>query len=989
MLSTPIIRRLRDNSGSLYTFNSSGEDIGLNLFQRNNKVALSHYALLNIPTANTIQSQDVSLGSNNFNLTNIPGQLANNLGISSKRSASYQIAASLQNYALNFETCLMNQPTYNYQLTNTVSERVFFKWLAETGAIRFQKANLGTDEEYFIEAPESEIISNEDGTTSSISTGYNRVVKCFGEISASNSLSNEYGMANEVYCNVPTSYGSALWYFKQVEDENYRLGQVYTTSSASYLEGRDKDTNDAIIYTQNTPYSDIADDAFLPHCFITNSEGKKEMTSKTWWEAEGISLNRNSAYKCYITNKKVSELEADETIEAYGFDKESLTFNLSFDSVGTEERDPAAYPKDFRRTAVDGISLVKRISELRKIYAARDGQEVTSNITLDDININDQYVLEKEFQFNTILLYYTVYDSQQKSPLATNLFGVLFLDSPVYANNSGTDNSGAHLNFYIPTLTKKKSDDFGFGTGFSFRINVKTLSIYDNTDAYINDNTTSASIVGDDFNEVFHNLNRAVDIMNTNVETTKKIADKYVDLYNQQKSTLDDVIKLKEQVNNILANKFGVINCSILNADQAVRSNIFTAPSTNDTEDDFMEFKFLDTSLNAYENPVMRLERTGAKVPNIDSSIIKQDNNYQLVNYKTNNLYDVSDETIQNLIKNMKVILAETALEEKSEVIDSNGNVGYTQTNSIEYILSPESFQSSAENTINKLNYLLKDTNETSIEDTSISYSEINYLKVIPLLVRFCQCIDPDYLSSGLVFIINNAFTDEIIEVDADGTLEPDEQTENYARLTFDYTLKRGSLIIKAYYKVSDVGSTDPEEVKKYAWIYFNLKNLGNGEFVPSIEVDEQITILNKEDYIGTTIYTNPNVTSLTASIVPNILSLAGDAGRSCLIELHAIGQQDSGSVGAVADSKYYRYTIQQNPNMIGKIVPTKSVRIAKNNNKIALIESPDKYSSNSSTGLIIETKTINAIDTTSQVIDTRSDKIITLDSSIETISEE
>ena len=37
-------------------------------------------------------------------------------------------------------------------------------------------------------------------------------------------------------------------------------------------------------------------------------------------------------------------------------------------------------------------------------------------------------------------------------------------------------------------------------------------------------------------------------------------------------------------------------------------------------------------------------------MPKTDVSVLKQDNDYQIINYKTNNLYDVSDETIQDLI---------------------------------------------------------------------------------------------------------------------------------------------------------------------------------------------------------------------------------------------------------------------------------------------------------------------------------------------------
>jgi hypothetical protein len=46
---TPLIQQLRDKSGTVYVFPSASEDIGLNLDTDVNGVALTHYALLNIP----------------------------------------------------------------------------------------------------------------------------------------------------------------------------------------------------------------------------------------------------------------------------------------------------------------------------------------------------------------------------------------------------------------------------------------------------------------------------------------------------------------------------------------------------------------------------------------------------------------------------------------------------------------------------------------------------------------------------------------------------------------------------------------------------------------------------------------------------------------------------------------------------------------------------------------------------------------------------
>ena len=49
MNRTPLIRPLRENGATLYVFPSASEDIGLNIDNRVNHVALSHYALLNFP----------------------------------------------------------------------------------------------------------------------------------------------------------------------------------------------------------------------------------------------------------------------------------------------------------------------------------------------------------------------------------------------------------------------------------------------------------------------------------------------------------------------------------------------------------------------------------------------------------------------------------------------------------------------------------------------------------------------------------------------------------------------------------------------------------------------------------------------------------------------------------------------------------------------------------------------------------------------------
>ena len=419
MNRTPLLRPLRDNGATMYVFPSASEDIGLNLNSRSTGVTLSHYALLKLP---------------------------NLMGQATAAQESTAIATDLQNYVMNFETVLLNHPDYNYQEYHTVSERVFWHWLySKRNKIEFDTSKSNV---YKIEKQDK------------------KIVQCFGSIDAGNSLSTEFGMFNETYINVPTSYGSGPVFFKQVQDpseSNYVYLREYQASST--LEGRDSNVDVIKILNDTTP--------------ITDSGNK------------------------YIANDAleiVKDLnQVQEALREYT-GKKDIIIN-SFDDVNVDNKE------QFKCTVYD----------------------ITSN--------------PSEFSFNAILLYYSVYDQDDlaKNAYAINLFGIIFLDSPKVA--------GADGKFVIECLNKKKS--YGatnaanfFGNSYSFRVNIKTMSVYDNTDAVIQDNTTMSSVMTNDFSDVISNLNRAIDTMNTNVQTTMAIQDSYMNIlryYDEQRQNIEDI----------------------------------------------------------------------------------------------------------------------------------------------------------------------------------------------------------------------------------------------------------------------------------------------------------------------------------------------------------------------------------------------------------------------------------------------------------------
>ena len=135
MAVTPLIKPVQDKKGIFYNFQSALEDINITLSNSENAVRFSKFALLRIPeigtpdylpTDNKIQflAQGESLLIEGLNAEN-----------------NINLAQSFQNYALNFEALLLGRPQYSREEKLTVSERVFWKWLKELGAIRFQDAN--------------------------------------------------------------------------------------------------------------------------------------------------------------------------------------------------------------------------------------------------------------------------------------------------------------------------------------------------------------------------------------------------------------------------------------------------------------------------------------------------------------------------------------------------------------------------------------------------------------------------------------------------------------------------------------------------------------------------------------------------------------------------------------------------------------------------------------------------------------------------------
>ena len=607
MIRTPLLRPLRDNGATLYVFPSANEDIGLNLNSRATGVAMSHYALLNLPVM---------------------------FGNTDPKTESIAIATDLQNYMMNLECTLLNQDSYNYQEYHTVSERAFFHWLKSfekrynNSKLSLERTQNGNDVYY----------KETDNT--------NRVVQCFGAIDAGNSLSTEFGMFNETYVNIPTSYGNGPVFFKQVQDSsetNYIYGKTYNAGDSEHLQGRKNNVDTLKILSDVKPKYD-----------------------------NGTSYILNDAYEIV---KDINEIQS--ACRAFTNDK-NIQIN-SYDDVNIDQK-----------------------TQFSGKYC--------------DITLNPC-----EFGFNAILLYYSVYDQNDttKTAYAINLFGIVFLDSP-----SSVQNGQAK----IPSLIKKKS--FGgankanfFGNSYSFRVNIKTLSVYDNTDAMIQDNTTMSSINSVDFSDVVSNLNRAIDVMNTNVQSTMAIQDAYM-------TTLKLTDENKQKLYELETKLDGYLNGSKTSGivSQNIRTKIIQ-PITDTS---------IDSSVSDGNNMIkIQLNKQLTDFINTEEY---QGSTYTPPIKILNDEYTYNVPTVYKPIFNVST-QADTALGEwSSDIGDINDIINginvnyYTYNNNVypsielpQYILQGFGFD--------KLVYRTGDPNNDNEKDTTF----LNYESLIPLMIKYIQ----------------------------------------------------------------------------------------------------------------------------------------------------------------------------------------------------------------------------------------------------------
>jgi hypothetical protein len=450
MAVTPLIKPVQDKKGIFYNFQSALEDINITLANSENAVRFSKFVLLRIPEIGTPNN----LETDNKIQFYAPGESPLLEGLNPDNNVN--LAESFQNYALNLESLLLSKPTYKRNEKLTVSERVFWKWLKELGAIRFQDANaleknsvnlpvdpVNHTEYRFVEKPET-------------NSTYNRVVKYIGDIDVVNTLVSNQNSYTEVYIHVPTNVGSTPHVlFKSVKDDNYGPGMTIANTLASpldieYLSGRK--------YTETHPFG---------------------LSLKAFYDLDDASVNaeiKNTFAGAYspgnwFTQTINNSYYTDRNVSNEYYVAQDQFIRKTFGATTLE----------YQRTTLDGISID---FDLANYKLASENPEIKVFSQFND------YVANRDFEFNAVLVYYDTYDPNNLDSTGnpidfrTNLYGVLFLDK---IQQSG-------LEFAIPPISKYKPDPLNKtnGNSFSFKLNLKLDTSIEDTkvEKSINDYST-------------------------------------------------------------------------------------------------------------------------------------------------------------------------------------------------------------------------------------------------------------------------------------------------------------------------------------------------------------------------------------------------------------------------------------------------------------------------------------------------------------------
>jgi len=608
MAVTPIIKPITTRKGIFYTFQSSLEDLTLTFSNSGNQFRFSKFVLLNIPN---ISSPAAGTSSDNTLFFRAQGEaLMSNPGLYDIDNENKNLAQSFQNYALNLESLLISQPTYNRHLPLNTSERVFWKWLKESGAIRWRSAN---SLETSIDISAGLSTSKFTEESEQLGSSYTKVVQYIGEIDIINSYKGNENAFTELYLHVPNNVGSTPYVlFNSISDVNYYPGQIIThkpekPEDREYISGRSSS------YVHPQGLTTLA--------FYDLDDSTVTVTSKTV-SGFGVPPNNQTAETQFWFTGNVQNSYYTDGVTVNG----STVFNKPTNHYITKSKTIGGTTStiSYTRNKLDGVCLDLNIGSY--LLASQMGK---SNFTsLNDINVQN-----KNFEFNAALIYYDVIDPVTSAIKATNLYGVLFLNK--FQSNG--------IDFELPRLTKYKPDPLTNtnGNSYAFKLNVKfDTSIEDVAIEPVKNINANAGFGLDIF----------VDLMNRFQAISAKQDAKFAELITlQQEWTEAKTAILNSQTAADFSNRIAALEKSILANSALFLNSSQVINQISNIQVQLQDFVQGKTSVEvAYNTDVVKSGQGIAVSREIGNEIIIS-NETPIYNFENSPVFDISTNPIIKL----------------------------------------------------------------------------------------------------------------------------------------------------------------------------------------------------------------------------------------------------------------------------------------------------------------------------------------------------
>lgn len=243
---------------------------------------------------------------------------------------------------------------------------------------------------------------------------------------------------------------------------------------------------------------------------------------KIWEEQEQITQQEENRYKSLVVY--ASDINVINHIQKSGQSYTEVYMHVPTDATKSKPVKLIQNKIELTNTFIGGpektVGLEDHSNNTHAIYD-NDLNQYTFNpedltgIWWDDIDANKiEKIVNADFEFNVVLVYYDIWYKDKPSTKKTNLYGILFLNRFSNENGYGTQR--------IETANKNTPNRINTGNGYAIRLNIKTTS---------NQSQVTSEVSINDYNSVsmelymtaLKRLNEVTDLYDTAIKNLNSI----------------------------------------------------------------------------------------------------------------------------------------------------------------------------------------------------------------------------------------------------------------------------------------------------------------------------------------------------------------------------------------------------------------------------------------------------------------------------------